>query len=114
MTSIRIVADARESLVSSLPNEAGGVREALWTRSALIGRMLHEALVCEAFYGSVERALESLTPEQREVVVLKVYQGFKFHEIAEIVSCPVSTVKSRLYSAFGALKTTLAPVGRTA
>ncbi len=58
MTSIRIVADARESLVSSLPNEAGGVREALWTRSALIGRMLHEALVCEAFYGSVERALE--------------------------------------------------------
>jgi len=62
---------------------------------------------------SVQRALESLTPEQREVVVLKVYQGFKFHEIAEIVSCPVSTVKSRLYSAFGALKTTLAPVGRT-
>lgn len=56
---------------------------------------------------AVQRALELLKPEQRETVVLKVYQGFKFHEIAEILSCPVSTVKSRLYSAFEALKGTL-------
>jgi len=58
LASIRIVADARETLVSSLPNDTGGVREALWTRSALLGRMLHESLVCEAFYGLVERALD--------------------------------------------------------
>jgi RNA polymerase sigma-70 factor (ECF subfamily) len=45
-------------------------------------------------------------------VVLKVYQGFKFHEIAEIISCPVSTVKSRLYTAFEVLKAALAPVDR--
>jgi RNA polymerase sigma-70 factor (ECF subfamily) len=60
----------------------------------------------------VGQALDALTAEQRETVLLKVYQGFKFHEIAEITSCPVSTVKSRLYSAFDALKATLAPVGR--
>ncbi len=58
----------------------------------------------------VERALGQLTPEQRETVLLKVYEGFKFHEIAEILSCPVSTVKSRLYTAFEALKETFAPV----
>ena len=61
---------------------------------------------------AVERALDLLTPEQRETVVLKVYHGFKFDEIAEIVSCPVSTVKSRLYSAFGALRGTLAPAAK--
>jgi RNA polymerase sigma-70 factor (ECF subfamily) len=61
---------------------------------------------------AVEQALDALTVEQRETVLLKVYQGFKFHEIAEITSCPVSTVKSRLYSAFDALKATLAPVSR--
>ncbi len=60
---------------------------------------------------AVKRALDGLKPEQREMVVLKVYQGFKFHEIAEILSCPVSTVKSRLYSAFEALRGTLAPAG---
>jgi RNA polymerase sigma-70 factor (ECF subfamily) len=60
---------------------------------------------------AVQAALERLKPEQREVVVLKVYQGFKFHEIAEILDSPVSTIKSRLYSALEALKVTLAPVG---
>ncbi len=59
---------------------------------------------------AVGRALDRLTPDQREAVVLKVYQGFKFEEIAEILSCPVSTIKSRLYTALELLKTELAPV----
>jgi RNA polymerase sigma-70 factor (ECF subfamily) len=44
-------------------------------------------------------------------VVLKIYQGFKFDEMAEILSCPVSTVKSRLYTALELLKVDLAPIG---
>lgn len=59
---------------------------------------------------AVASALERLTAEQREAVVLKVYQGFKFEEMAEILGCPVSTVKSRLYTAFGILKTRLSPI----
>ena len=43
------------------------------------------------------RALNTLPAEQRETVVLKIYEGMKFSEIAEIAECPVSTVKSRLY-----------------
>jgi RNA polymerase sigma-70 factor (ECF subfamily) len=59
---------------------------------------------------AVEAALNRLTPEQREAVVLKVYQGFKFEEMAEILACPVSTVKSRLYTALELMKTELSPV----
>ena len=59
---------------------------------------------------AVAGALERLSPEQREAVVLKIYQGFKFEEMAEILSCPVSTVKSRLYTALDLLKDHLAPV----
>jgi len=59
---------------------------------------------------AVATALERLSPEQREAVILKVYQGFKFEEMAQILSCPVSTVKSRLYAAFDVLKTQLAPL----
>ena len=58
---------------------------------------------------AVESALKRLTEDQREAVLLKVYQGFKFDEIAEILDCPVSTVKSRLYTALDLLKTVLAP-----
>lgn len=58
---------------------------------------------------AVAAALDRLTPEQREAVLLKVYQGFKFDEMAEILECPVSTVKSRLYTALDLLKAELAP-----
>ena len=59
---------------------------------------------------AVSAALSRLPDEQKEAVVLKIYQGFKFEEIAEILSCPVSTVKSRLYAALDSLKETLAPI----
>ena len=58
---------------------------------------------------AVESALKRLTEEQRETVLLKVYQGFKFDEMSEILEIPVSTVKSRLYTALELLKTSLAP-----
>src|SRR5207247_11227189 len=48
-----------------------------------------------------------LSAEQREAILLKVYQGFLFDEIAEILSCPVSTVKSRIYSGLELMKKSL-------
>lgn len=53
---------------------------------------------------TVRALLRELTPEQREVVALKIYEGFRFDEIATILNCPVSTVKSRLYAAFEQLR----------
>lgn len=62
---------------------------------------------------AVRRALDRLTADQREAVILKVYQGFKFEEMAEILDTPVSTIKSRLYTAPDLLKESLAPVRDT-
>jgi RNA polymerase sigma-70 factor (ECF subfamily) len=45
----------------------------------------------------LKAALRRLPREQEEVIVMKEYQGLKFHEIAEILDIPVSTAKSRLY-----------------
>lgn len=59
---------------------------------------------------AVERAMSKLSTEQREAVVLKVYEGFKFEEMARILDAPLSTVKSRVYSALDVLKDVLAPV----
>jgi RNA polymerase sigma-70 factor, ECF subfamily len=61
---------------------------------------------------AVTAALERLSPDQKETVLLKVYQGFKFEEIAEILSTPVSTVKSRLYTALDLLKVELGTLAR--
>ena len=59
---------------------------------------------------AVQSALTRLSDDQREAIVLKIYQGFKFEEMAEVLGCPVSTVKSRLYTALDLLKNTLAPI----
>ena len=59
---------------------------------------------------AVAGALERLSPDHREAVVLKIYQGFKFDEMAVILDCPVSTIKSRLYTALELLKNELAPL----
>jgi RNA polymerase sigma-70 factor (ECF subfamily) len=59
---------------------------------------------------AVRRALERLSDDQREAIILKIYQGFKFEEMAEVLDCPVSTVKSRVYAALDVLKEILAPI----
>jgi len=55
----------------------------------------------------VRRAILTLNPEQRSAIVLKVFYGMKFEEIAEVVDSPVSTVKSRVYAAIENLQAAL-------
>ncbi|MBX7219854.1 MAG: sigma-70 family RNA polymerase sigma factor [Blastocatellia bacterium] len=46
----------------------------------------------------VRKALAALPYEMRQVIIMKEYEGLKFHEIAEVLGIPVSTVKTRLYT----------------
>ncbi|MFC1629287.1 RNA polymerase sigma factor [Gemmatimonadota bacterium] len=50
----------------------------------------------------IESALETLSPEQRMVVVLFDMEGFSHREIAEALECPEGTVMSRLH--YGRMK----------
>jgi RNA polymerase sigma-70 factor (ECF subfamily) len=45
----------------------------------------------------ISSVMAELPEEQREVIVLKEYQGLTFQEIANVLRVPVSTVKTRLY-----------------
>jgi RNA polymerase sigma-70 factor (ECF subfamily) len=45
---------------------------------------------------TLEAALQTLTPDQRVVIVLSDVQGYNYQEIAEIVGVSLGTVKSRL------------------
>ena len=59
----------------------------------------------------LSRALDSLPPEQREVFLLREYQGLAFKEIAEIVGAGEPTVKSRMRYALEGLQKALAALG---
>lgn len=58
----------------------------------------------------IRRSLSALGEDQRAVVELKFFQEMTFEEIAEVVDAPVSTVKSRFYTALDILKGRLSPV----
>jgi RNA polymerase sigma-70 factor (ECF subfamily) len=47
----------------------------------------------------VRNALLKLATHYREVVVLRHYEGLKFHEIGEVLAIPEGTVKSRMAEA---------------
>ena len=61
--------------------------------------------------GVLGRALGELSPEQRAVVELTYYYGLAYQEIAEIVGCPVNTVKTRMFHARRRLKELLPGLG---
>jgi RNA polymerase sigma-70 factor (ECF subfamily) len=72
-----------------------------------------EALVArQDLSRAVERAMAMLPEEQRTAIVLKEYHGLTFQEIADLVGCPLSTVKTRLYQGLTVLRRELAKDGR--
>ena len=56
---------------------------------------------------AVAEAMATLPDEQREVVILKEYEGLTFPEIADALDVPLSTVKTRLYRGLGQLRVRL-------
>ena len=57
--------------------------------------VLDEAAAAEELR-RIEALLRTLPQRQAEVVRLRVLDGLHLHEIAEVVGCPMGTVKSRL------------------
>jgi RNA polymerase sigma-70 factor (ECF subfamily) len=63
----------------------------------------------------VEVAMARLPEEQRTAIVLKEYHGMTFQEIADLLGCPLSTVKTRLYQGLTVLRREMAKTaGRVA
>ncbi len=52
----------------------------------------------------VRQAVSSLPPDLREVIVMKEFEEMTFQEISDTLDIPLSTVKSRVYTALKQLK----------
>jgi len=60
---------------------------------------------------AVRRAINSLPIELRQVVIMKEFEELTFREIADALDLPLSTVKSRLYTAMKQLQMRLRKFG---
>lgn len=63
-----------------------------------------EEVFYDMFGDEVNRILAELPKEFRVAVVLCDVEGFTYHEIGEIIGCPIGTVRSRIARARGHMK----------
>lgn len=73
-----------------------------------------ESLIKEASVLKLKEVLASLPETQREILILKEFDGCSYAEIAEILDIPVGTVMSRLFNARQKLKEAFVLSGGTA
>jgi RNA polymerase sigma-70 factor (ECF subfamily) len=65
----------------------------------------------ENLKGTIKRALTRLSAEHREVMELTFADGLSYQEIAEIMQCPINTVKTRMHYAKRHLEEILSSMG---
>ena len=65
---------------------------------------IEEIVSREDMSRAVARAMRRLSDDQRTAIILKEYQGMTFQEIADLLGCPLSTVKTRLYQGLTVLR----------
>lgn len=58
----------------------------------------------------VQEAVQALPPRQRAAVILRLYGGYRFGEIAQILDCSEGTVKALVFFALRKLRQALASV----
>ena len=61
---------------------------------------------------TVQRALASLTAEHRAILTLGDMEGLSYEQLAEVLDCPLGTIRSRLYRARAAFKKALLAQGQ--
>ena len=85
--------------------DAGQLRDINTPESVLMSRQVAEA---------VNAAMERLPEELRTAVTLREIEGLSYDEIAEVMNCPIGTVRSRIFRAREAIAAELRPLLETA
>jgi RNA polymerase sigma-70 factor (ECF subfamily) len=69
-----------------------------------------DQLIAEETADLVSQAVTRLPPQQRAVVVLRIWQGLSYARIAEVVGCTEGTVRSHMHHGLAALREALQPL----
>ena len=67
-------------------------------------------LLTQEIQDTVERAIEDLPEDLRTAIILREIEGMSYEEIAQSMSCPVGTVRSRIFRAREAIDSRLQPL----
>lgn len=83
------------------------------------GGLLHDAdtpdriLMSKQIAETVNKAMDQLPDELRSAIALREIDGLAYEEIAEVMGCPIGTVRSRIFRAREAIARELRPLLET-
>lgn len=67
-------------------------------------------LASEDLQRTVQQTLADLPEELRKALVLREFEGLSYEEIAQLMDCPIGTVRSRIFRAREAIDTAIKPL----
>ena len=67
-------------------------------------------LAAKEVAAAVNSAMEALPDELRQAVTLREIDGLSYEEIAEVINCPIGTVRSRIFRAREAISAKVKPM----
>ncbi len=67
-------------------------------------------LASKQIAAAVNFAIEALSDDLRQAITLREIEGFSYEEIAELMNCPIGTVRSRIFRAREAIALRLRPL----
>src|SRR3546814_1681371 len=68
------------------------------------------ALLTEEIRDAVVDTISKLPPDLRKAITLRELEGLSYEEIAEVMDCPIGTVRSRIFRAREAIDAVLKPL----
>jgi RNA polymerase sigma-70 factor (ECF subfamily) len=67
-------------------------------------------MLTDEIANTVHRVIEHLPPDLRTAITLREIEGLSYEEIAEVMDCPIGTVRSRIFRAREAIDLELRPL----
>ncbi|MCW5666881.1 MAG: RNA polymerase sigma factor RpoE [Piscinibacter sp.] len=67
-------------------------------------------LASKEIAAAVNAAIEALSDDLRQAITLREIEGLSYEEIAELMNCPIGTVRSRIFRAREAIAARLRPL----
>jgi RNA polymerase sigma-70 factor, ECF subfamily len=67
-------------------------------------------LASKEIAAAVNASIEALSEDLRQAITLREIEGLSYEEIAEVMSCPIGTVRSRIFRAREAIAQRLRPL----
>jgi len=74
------------------------------------GETPEAVLASKEVAATVNAAIDALSEDLRQAIVLREIEGLSYEEIADVMKCPIGTVRSRIFRAREAIATRLRPL----